>query len=136
MVQKEVLDTPVRTIAPDTAKPASTPDTVGASVPASDQAPTQPSDTKKVYDTVSTTRYLTTIARQHYGNQHFWPYIYEENKAILGHPNRIKPGTRVVVPDLRKYGVDPKNAADIAEAKRREAEIYARYTNSAKHRNR
>lgn len=99
---------------------------------AEETAPTRPSDTKKVYDTITRTRYLTTIARQHYGNQHFWPYIYEENKAILGHPDRIKPGTKVVVPSLSKYGVDVKNANDIATAKRKEAEIYSRYKKSKK----
>lgn len=89
--------------------------------------PTEPSDKPVVYDYVSTTRYLTTIARQHYGNQYLWPYIYEENKEILGHPNAIKPGTRVVVPDLKKYGVDPHNKKDIEDAKKKGAAIYARY---------
>lgn len=88
--------------------------------------PTAPSD-RKVYDTVSTTRYLTTMAKEHYGNYHLWPYIYEENKAILGHPDRIRPGTKVVIPPLSKYGVDPNNKADIQEAKRKGAAIYARY---------
>lgn len=79
------------------------------------------------YDYVSTTRYLTTIAREHYGNDQFWPYIYEENKDILGHPNKIRPGTRVVVPPLSKYGVDPKNRADEKKARTKGAEIYSRY---------
>lgn len=80
-----------------------------------------------VYDTVSPTRVLTKIARVHYGNMHLWPYIYEENKAILGHPNRIKPGTRIVVPPLSKYGVNPENKEDIEKAKKMGAEIYSRY---------
>lgn len=80
-----------------------------------------------VYDTVSTTRYLTTIARQHYGNFNFWPYIYIENQDILGHPDRITPGTKVVVPPLSKYGVDPNNKADEEEAKRKGIEIYQRF---------
>lgn len=80
-----------------------------------------------VYDTVSTTRYLTTIARDHYGNFNFWPYIYLENESILGHPDRITPGTKVVVPDLSKYGVDPKNKEDIAAAKNKSLEIYSRF---------
>lgn len=80
-----------------------------------------------VYDKVSTTRYLTTIAREHYGNYHFWPYIYKENEKILGHPDRITPGTKVVVPDLAKYGVDPKNKEDIEKAKKMGFEIYARF---------
>lgn len=80
-----------------------------------------------VYDTVSTTRYLTTIARDHYGNFNFWPYIYLENENILGHPDRITPGTKVVVPDLKKYGVDPSNQEDAETAKRLALDIYARF---------
>lgn len=89
-------------------------------------APTKPSD-EKVYDTISTTRYLTTMAKDHYGNYNLWPYIYMENSAFLGHPDRIKPGTKVVIPDLKKYGVNPKNPDDIAKAKRKGVEIYSRY---------
>ena len=88
---------------------------------------TTPKDEKKVYDTISKTRYLTTMAKEHYGNYHLWPYIYEENKAFLGHPDRIKPGTKVVIPPLSKYGVNAKNSADIAKAKKKGVEIYSRY---------
>ena len=88
--------------------------------------PTQPSD-KKVYDTITKTRYLTTMAKDHYGNYHLWPYIYKENEKILGHPDRIRPGTKVVVPPLSKYGVNPDNKADIDKAKKLGNEIYARY---------
>ena len=91
-----------------------------------DAAPTAPSD-KKVTDVISKTRYLTTMAKDHYGNFNLWPYIYIENKAFLGHPDRIKPGTVVVIPDLRKYGVNPDNPADIAKAKKKGIEIYSRY---------
>ena len=89
-------------------------------------APTQPSD-KEVFDTISQTRYLTTMAKAHYGNYNLWPIIYEENKNILGHPDRIRPGTRVVIPSLAKYGVDPDNPDDIAKAKKKGVEIYARF---------
>ncbi|MDE7381678.1 MAG: HU family DNA-binding protein [Muribaculaceae bacterium] len=93
---------------------------------------TRPSDEmpvkgKKVYDTISETRYLTTIAKEHYGNYQLWPYIYEENKNILGHPDRIRPGTRVVVPPLSKYGVDAKSKADIKKAVAKGLEIYAMF---------
>lgn len=93
---------------------------------ADDDVPTVPSD-RPVYDTVTTTRYLTIIAKEHYGNFNLWPIIYEENKAILGHPNRIKPGTRIVVPPLSKYGVDPSNKADVDRVKRQGTEIYKRF---------
>lgn len=97
-----------------------------ASANQKDEVPTQPSD-KKVYDTISKTRYLTTMAKEHYGNYHLWPYIYMENASFLGHPDRIRPGTQVVVPPLSKYGVDPKNPKDIETAKKKGAEIYSRY---------
>ena len=90
------------------------------------EVPTAPSDAI-VYDTISTTRYLTTMAKSHYGNYNLWPYIYEENKAYLGHPDRIRPGTPVVIPKLSKYGVDPTNSDDIEKAKKMGVEIYARY---------
>lgn len=91
-----------------------------------EEVPTVPSDAL-VYDTIGTTRYLTTMAKSHYGNFNFWPYIYEENKAILGHPDRIRPGTPVVIPRLSKYGVDPTNPEEIEKAKQMGVEIYARY---------
>ena len=87
---------------------------------------TQPSDSI-VYDQISTTRYLTTMAKDHYGNFNLWPYIYIENQSFLGHPDRIKPGTKVVIPPLSKYGVDPNNPEDIAKAKKKGVEIYSRY---------
>ena len=96
----------------------------------SEAVPTAPSDAKsnaQEYDTITKTRYLTTLAKEHYGNFHLWPYIYKENEKILGHPDRIRPGTKVVIPDLSKYGVDPKNPNDIAKAKKLGVEIYNRY---------
>ncbi len=87
---------------------------------------TQPSDSP-LYDTITKTRYLTTMAKDHYGNYHFWPYIYMENQKFLGHPDRITPGTKVVVPPLSKYGVDPSNPEHIKKAKQLGVEIYKKY---------
>lgn len=91
-----------------------------------EDVPTAPSDAL-VYDTISTTRYLTTMAKAHYGNYNLWPYIYQENQSILGHPDRIRPGTPVVIPKLSKYGIDPNNSNDVEKAKKLGVEIYARY---------
>ncbi len=88
--------------------------------------PTAASD-QLVYDTISKTRYLTTMAKAHYGNYNLWPYIYFENQKILGHPDRIKPGTRVVIPSLTKYNVNPESKEDIEIAKKKGLEIYKRY---------
>lgn len=100
-------------------------DTISA-IATEETVPTAPSD-EIVYDTIGTTRYLTTMAKSHYGNYNLWPYIYEENKTILGHPDRIRPGTPVVIPKLSKYGVDPNNNEDIEKAKKIGIEIYAKY---------
>lgn len=126
--EKPAKDTVVTVAKADTARLEMEPVDAVSESPVS-VADTQPSDIKpdKKYDTVTRTRYLTTMSREYYGNYHFWPYIYEENKAILGHPDRIRPGTKVVIPSLSKYGVDPKNPKDVAEAKRKGVAIYARY---------
>ena len=89
-------------------------------------AETQPSD-KEVKDIIGPHNYLTTMAQRHYGDYNLWAYIYEENKSFLGHPDRIKPGTEVVVPPLSKYGIDPKNPDDVKKAKRLGIEIYKRF---------
>lgn len=98
---------------------------------ADNTVPTKPSD-QPVYDTVTKTTGLGVMARKHYGNYHFWPYIYKENEKILGHPDRIRPNTRVVIPPLSKYGVNPDNPSDISKAKKLDAEIYARYKRNPK----
>lgn len=91
-----------------------------------EEVPTAPSDAV-VYDTIGKTRYLTTMAKAHYGNYNLWPVIYEENSAKLGHPDRIRPGTPVVIPKLSKYGIDPKNKKDVDKIKNMGIAIYARY---------
>ncbi len=88
--------------------------------------PTMASDAP-VYDVVSTTRYLTTMAKEHYGNFNLWPIIYEENQAFLGHPDRIKPGTQVVIPPLSKYKVNPDNPEDVKRIKQKGVSIYSKY---------
>lgn len=80
-------------------------------------------------DKVTRRRYLTTMAREHYGNYNFWVYIYEENKLKLGNPNAIVPGTIVVIPPANKYNIDASNPQSIQLAKKKAIEIYAKYSN-------
>lgn len=91
--------------------------------------PTTPSDIKAV-DRVTDTRYLTTMAKEHYGNYNLWPYIYLENEEKLGHPDRIKPGTEIIIPNLDKYNINPSNPKDIEKAKKLGVEIYKKYVQS------
>lgn len=103
-----------------------------------DSTATEPADTvsstaeeklepekEPVYDTVTSTRFLTTIARTHYGRKDFWVFIYEANSDILRHPNRIRPGTRVRVPDLGPHAT--ADSATRARAHQLANEIYSRY---------
>lgn len=108
-----------------------------------DAVPTAPSDSKKEekkaetkpakekaakqYDTITKKRFLTTMAKEYYGDYNLWPFIYDENKAILGHPDRIKPGTKIVIPPAEKYNIDASDKACVARAKKRGQEIYAKY---------
>lgn len=79
------------------------------------------------YDRIGKDRFLITMAREYYGNPYFWPYIYEENRVKFADPDRITPGSGVVIPNLSKYGVDPNNPADVQKAKELGKEIYARF---------
>lgn len=78
------------------------------------------------YDTITETTFLTTLARRHYGQMEYWVYIYEANPS-LGNPNTIKPGTRVIIPDTSQLPLTGNKDKDIAAAKQKSAEIYARY---------
>lgn len=80
-----------------------------------------------ITDEITKSRFLTTMARQYYGNLHFWVYIYEENKSKLGHPDKITPGTVVVIPPKSKYNIDPLNEEAINIAKAKSKEIYAKF---------
>ena len=78
-------------------------------------------------DTISRTRFLTTMAREYYGNYNFWVYIYEENRNIIDNPNKIKPGTVMVIPEAEKYGIDKDDPQSLQTAKQKAFEIFKRY---------
>ncbi|MDE6498449.1 MAG: hypothetical protein K2L21_07300 [Muribaculaceae bacterium] len=91
------------------------------------ESPAVAAEVKKepVYDTVGTSRYLTTIARDHYGRKDYWVFIYETNAARLKSPNLISPGTRVEIPYL---GEHPALNPDLrARARKLAAEYAERY---------
>ena len=98
-----------------------------ALIPAEEKDVYPVSDGVIAYDRIGTSRFLITMSREYYGDPNFWPYIYEENRARFGHPDKIAPGTTVLVPSLKKYGVNPKNPSDVEKAKRKGKEIYSRY---------
>lgn len=81
----------------------------------------------EVFDTIRTNRFLTTMAREHFGCMEYWVYIYLENRDIISNPNRARPGTVVRIPDIRKYVTSTSDSVNIARAKAKAEEIYAPY---------
>ena len=45
----------------------------------------------------------------------------------LGHPDRIRPGTKIKVPSAETLGIDPEDPAVVKRAKKRGAQIYSKY---------
>ena len=97
--------------------------------PTQGAAPSQPSATaapKPVYDTVTSTQFLTSLARKHYGVKSYWVFIYEANPS-LGNPNRIQPGTRVLIPDRASFEESTPEAT-AAKAQQHLNALSAKYT--------
>ncbi|MGM9804298.1 MAG: HU family DNA-binding protein [Muribaculaceae bacterium] len=82
---------------------------------------------KVVTDTVTAKNYLARMARRHYGNNHFWVYIYEENRDKINNPNSVKLGTVLVIPPAEKYGIDKDDKQSIERACKKEGEIQRKY---------
>ena len=53
---------------------------------------------------------LTWIAKKHYGDKIYWPYLYEANKDHISNPSNIPVGTPIRVPRLTKAMRDTTNA--------------------------
>lgn len=87
----------------------------------------EPEPEPVIHDRIARGRFLTTMAREHYGQMEYWVYIYEANAKSLGHPDRLSPGTEVVIPSARELGLTPGDEVRIREAKELAKEIYARF---------
>lgn len=79
----------------------------------------------KRYDTVGGRVYLATLARKYYGHTEYWVYIFEANN--LKHPDRVKPGKRLLIPYLDDVRTSADDAQNLKDAKQRGANIYASF---------
>lgn len=86
----------------DTIKTASHAAEVTPPTPAPEVALPAPTAKEPVYDNITQTQFLTTLARKHYGVKNYWIFIYEANPD-LGDPNKIRPGTRLLIPDRSTF---------------------------------
>lgn len=99
-----------------TATPATTPTPVQATVE---------DEIEPVYDTVELS--LSQLARKHYRQSLYWVFIYEANRDIVSDPNRIKPGTKVLIPEVSTFpGENAEQTRQIA--KQRQTEILNKYS--------
>lgn len=48
---------------------------------------------------------LSKLAREKYNNTYCWVYIYIANKDRIPNPNRIAPGTKIIIPELTEKEV-------------------------------
>lgn len=109
------ITAPVKT---DTVKPAAN----AAAAPATSSAAvehTAAATAKKaepVYDTITSKRYLSILAKDHYGEKKYWIFIYNANPQ-LGNPNQISPGTKVLIPARESFEEATKAQTD-AKAQR------------------
>ncbi|MBP5498828.1 MAG: HU family DNA-binding protein [Muribaculaceae bacterium] len=80
-----------------------------------------------VLDTITAQMVLFRIARKHFGDEHFWVYIYKENEAKISNPNAVSPGTVVTIPPAKKYGIDANDPQSVERAKQLSFEILSKY---------
>ncbi|MGM9870716.1 MAG: HU family DNA-binding protein [Muribaculaceae bacterium] len=117
------IDLPTDSAAADSVDRAA----VAMPVPADSVIQAEAPENTVIYDTIRSNRFLTTMARQHYGKMEYWVYIYEANADILGHPDRAKAGTVVKIPDITKYVTSASDSINLAHAQAKAIEIYAPY---------
>lgn len=106
----------------DTILPASSDSVATPSTPVETIAPQT-----EVYDTITQSTFLTTLAYKHYGKKDYWIYIYLENQDQLKHPDKIRPGTRVRIPAKEKYATASSEEENVRAARNKAAEIYRKY---------
>ena len=64
----------------------------------SDNMEVENKEPEAVFHTVETGDTLSKIAKQHYGNANKYPEIFEANKPMLSHPDKIYPGQVLRIP--------------------------------------
>lgn len=101
-----IFDNPVDTVVQSGFVPADVKD-ISEPTP----AVSEPKKPEPIYDTVSSKRYLAIIAGEHYGVKNYWIFIYNANPN-LGDPNKIAPGTKVLIPTKESFMEDTKAATD------------------------
>jgi|GEM_PF-5007706 len=60
--------------------------------------------------------WLAIIALKLYGHKMFWGYIFDVNRDILSHPDQVKAGMELFLPNREYFNIDSTSAAAIHKA--------------------
>lgn len=77
----------------------------------------QPKTSKGVTEVISGGSTFRTLALKHYGSKEFWVYIYLANKDKVPHPNMLRSGLELLIPNAASLGIDVNDSASIKRAK-------------------
>lgn len=121
--ETETVVTDTVAVAETIAEPAVLPQS--DTIPAVEVAPA-PAVKEPRYDTVTSKRYLAIMAREYYGKSIYWVFIYEANADKLTDPNKVSPGTRVLIPDKETLP-GSTDAERLSIAEKKQAQILGRY---------
>lgn len=69
-----------------------------------DNLSVEKAEPEATYHTVERGETLSKIAKQHYGNAAKYPLIFEANKPMLSHPDKIYPGQLLRIPPQPEKG--------------------------------
>lgn len=70
---------------------------------------------------------LRLLSLELFGAREFWVYIFEENRDVLGNPNKVSSGIELKVPDVNRYDIDSNNKQYIEKAKMLESRILNKF---------
>jgi nucleoid-associated protein YgaU len=102
------LSTESRALQNASSKPAVSPDIFGVErlapvtvipQPPVETKPANPEQPSQRIHVVEKGQTLSRIAEQYYGSQRQWPKILNANRDILPDPNRLTPGTKLIIPE-------------------------------------
>jgi len=66
---------------------------------------------------------LRTLAKKRFGNSHFWVYFHDVNRDQLNHPDDLKVGMKLYVPNPEYFNISANDSESIEAAKKRATEV-------------
>ena len=61
---------------------------------------------------------LVTLAKDYYGHKFFWVYIYEANRDVINHPNKLLVGQQIRIPKMAEELINLNDTACLSYVKK------------------